>query len=104
MSYRFLSCTVCGTKLRFVRAVKRNRIGCPECGNGMDLAPRDMIDRWQPATAERKRTVPQPEELPATIQHLESSQRHHAMRQFLVGVVAIIAIAVVLVQSGMFRN
>lgn len=103
MPYRFLFCPVCGTRLRFFRDVERGSIGCPECGTGMDLGPRNMVARL-PADfvlSRRRRFVPMPELLPASVVRASIARRRYRVRNLLLGLVTIAAAAVLLLKSGL---
>ena len=83
MAYRFMSCSACGTRLRFLRRVERPSIECPLCANVMDLVPKDMIPRSERGNAGpvMERIVPEPEVVPQEVIEAKHPHRRSRLRK-----------------------
>gem|GEM_PF-3161895 len=105
MSYRFMSCNSCGTRLRFMRKVQRSSVKCPLCGTGMELSARDMVSRSDKyeASDEDRRHVPPPEFIPAELLAANRKAQPLNPRNFLVGLATATVIATALIAQGVLR-
>ena len=106
MTYRFIFCSLCGTRLRFIRDVERNSVGCPKCGTGMELLPKHMATRHgtDVALTLQHHFVRTPELLPAAMLTTLMAGGRSSLRQVLVGTGTVFTIALLLVKTAVFHT
>lgn len=104
MPYRILSCTICSTKVRFIKNTIRNMVVCPRCGTGMDLAPKDMVPRLKlmPSRCDQPRPESPPEECPKPVTAVVMSAPA-VSRHMLLGIAAAALIAGLLFVGGLLN-
>ena len=105
MSYRFMSCNSCGTRLRFMRRVERNSVKCPLCGEGLELSAREPVSRSEKyaASDEDRRDVPPPEFIPPELLAANRTPQRLSVRNFLVGLATATVVTTALIAQGVLR-